>query len=136
MWPTVVRRCSSAAIPFRLSNSTPISSSPRFSTVGPRPTATSIRSHSTVSPSPVHGQRGARVFDLRALLLEVERDPALAKLLRQLLRGVLVLSRNQPRQHLDDRHLGAEAPEDRGELAADEPTAENDQSARHLGLGE
>ena len=37
MCSTVVRRCSSAAIPFRLSNWTPISSSPRFSTTGPRP---------------------------------------------------------------------------------------------------
>src|ERR687892_390949 len=50
MCSTVVRRCSSAAIPFFGSNSTPISSRPRFSTFGPRPVATSIRSASTVSP--------------------------------------------------------------------------------------
>src|SRR5436190_1731360 len=52
MCSTVVRRRSSAAMPLRLSNSTPMVSRPRFSTVGPRPTDTSIRSHSTVSPSP------------------------------------------------------------------------------------
>src|SRR5438132_315020 len=52
MCSTVVRRCSSAAMPFRLSNSTPIASRPSPSTLGPRPTDTSMRSASTVSPSP------------------------------------------------------------------------------------
>src|SRR5215475_3317686 len=52
MCGTVVRRCSSAAMPLRLSSSTPMDSRPRFSTFGPRPTETNIRSHSTVSPSP------------------------------------------------------------------------------------
>ena len=59
----------------------------------------------------------------------LQRDPALAELLRELLGRVLVLHRDQPRQHLDDRHLGAEAPEDRGELAADDPAAEDDEPA-------
>ena len=35
-----------------------------------------------------------------------------------------------------DRHLGAEAVEDRGELAADDAAAEHDEPARHLRLGE
>ena len=39
MCGTVVRRCSSVAIPLRVSSSTPISSSPRPSTSGARPTA-------------------------------------------------------------------------------------------------
>src|SRR5215210_4578731 len=61
MWATVVRRCSSAAMPLRLSNSTPIPSSPIPSTVGPRPTATSIRSASTDSASPKWTRRPSPV---------------------------------------------------------------------------
>src|SRR4051812_30892074 len=52
MCGTDVRRWSSVAMPLRLSYSTPASSSPMPSTSGPRPTETSIRSQSTVSPSP------------------------------------------------------------------------------------
>src|SRR5205823_9187506 len=55
--------------------------------------------------------------------LEVERDAALLELLGQLLRRVRVLLRDQLRQHLVYRDLGAEAMEDRGELAADNPAA-------------
>ena len=62
--------------------------------------------------------------------------PRLPELLRELLGGVVVLLRDQLRQHLDDRHLGAEAAEDRRELAADDPAAEHDEPARHLRLGE
>ena len=103
----LVRRWSSAAMPLRLSNSTPASSRPRPSTSGARPTATSIRSHSIVSPSPKWTVSAAAVLlDLRALLAELERDAALAERLGELLRGVLVLLRDQRRQHLDDRHLG------------------------------
>ena len=39
-------------------------------------------------------------------------------------------------EHLDDRHLGAEALEDRGELAADDAAAEDDEPLRHLRLRE
>ena len=42
----------------------------------------------------VDGEVRAVVVDLRALLLEVEGDPAAAELLRQLLGRVLVLLRN------------------------------------------
>ena len=84
----------------------------------------------------VDGELGAVVLDLRALLAEVERDAALAELLRELLARVLVLLRDQRRQHLDDRHLGAEAVEDRGELAADDAAAEDDEPPRHLLLRE
>src|SRR2546430_1025854 len=52
MCSTVVRRCSSAAMPLRRSNSTPLASRPSPSTLGPPPTETSMRSASTVSPSP------------------------------------------------------------------------------------
>ena len=48
--------------------------------------------------------------------------------------GVLVLLRDQPVEHLDDRHLAAEGLEDRRELAADDPAAEHDEPPRHLGL--
>src|SRR5262249_61186888 len=78
----------------------------------------------------------AVVVDLRALLAEVQRDTALLELLRQLLGRVLVLLRDQGRKHLDDRHLGAEALEDRGELAPDDPAAEDDEAPGHLRLGE
>ena len=84
----------------------------------------------------VDGEDPVPVLDLRALLAELERDPALAELLGELLGGVRVLHRDQRRQHLDDRHLGAEALEDRRELAADDPAAENDEALRHLLLGE
>src|SRR5581483_4976146 len=52
MCGTVVRRRSSAAMPVRRSSWTPISSRPRPSTSGPRPTETSITSACTASPSP------------------------------------------------------------------------------------
>ena len=82
----------------------------------------------------VDDERGARVLDLRALLAEVERDAALAEGLRQLLRRVEVLLRDQRVEHLDDRDLGAEPLEDRRELAADDAAAENDEALRHLRL--
>src|SRR5512132_431228 len=75
----------------------------------------------------VDRERRARVLHFRALLLEVEGDAALLELLRQLGRGSVVLHRDQLREQLDDRHLGAEALEDRRELAADDPAAEDDQ---------
>src|SRR5829696_4298539 len=84
----------------------------------------------------VHGERAARLLDFRALLLEVERDPAPPELLGELLGRVGVLLRDQARKHLDDRHLRAEALEDRCELAADDPAAEHDEPARDLRLGE
>ena len=125
------------AIPVRRSNDTPAASSPSPSTSGARPTATSIRSASTVSPSPKWTVSASPLLlDLRALLAELERDPALAELLAELLARVVVLRRDQPVEHLDDRHLAAERLEDRGELAADDPAAEHDQPARNLGLRE
>jgi len=84
----------------------------------------------------VHGEVRAVVVDLRALLRKVLRDPPLAERLLELLRGVLVLGRDQVRQHLDDRDLGAEAVEDRGELAADDPAPEDHESRGHLGGGQ
>ena len=84
----------------------------------------------------VHGQRVALLLDLRALLAELQRDPALAERLRELLRRVRVLLRDQRVEHLDDRHLGAEAVEDRRELGADDPAAEDHEPPRHLGLRE
>ena len=82
------------------------------------------------------GEGPAQLLDLRALLLEMERDPAFSELLGELLRRVRVLLRNQRRQHLDDRHLAAEAPEDRRELAADDAAAKHDEPVRHLCLRE
>src|SRR5262249_54402880 len=70
------------------------------------------------------------VLDLRALLAELERDAALLELLRELLRGVGVLLRDERVEHLDDRHLRAKAVEDRGELAADDAAAEDDETLR------
>jgi hypothetical protein len=64
----------------------------------------------------------------------VQRDPAFLELLRELLRGVVVLHRDQLREHLDDRHIGAEAAEDRRELATDDPATEHDEPARNPGL--
>src|SRR5262249_36332560 len=79
----------------------------------------------------VNRELRAVVLDARALLAEMERDAALAELLRQLLARVLVLLRDE-REHLDDRHLGAEAVEDRGELAADDAAAQHREALRHL----
>src|SRR5262249_47489296 len=74
------------------------------------------------------------LLDARALLAELEADALLAERLRQLLRGVLVLEGDDSVEHLDDRDLAAEGGEDRGELAPDDPAAENRQAPRHLGL--
>src|SRR5215203_1975888 len=76
------------------------------------------------------------VVDPGALLLEVQRDPALLELLRELVRRVVVLGRDELRQHLDDRDLGTEAAEDRRELAADDPAAQHHEPARDLRLRE
>jgi hypothetical protein len=113
----------------RLSNSMPAASSPRFSTSGPRPTATSIRSHWTLSVTEVDGQRVALLLDLGALLAELQVDAALRELLGELLRGV-ASSWDQRVEHLDHRHLGAEATEDRRKLGADDAAAEDDEPLR------
>src|SRR5207237_9371508 len=84
----------------------------------------------------VDRERAPLLLDLRALLAEVERDFLLLERLRELLRGVFVLLRDEPRQHLDDRHLAAERAEDRGELGADDAAAEDEEAARQLGLRE
>ena len=124
-------------MPLRLSSSTPISSSPSPSTSG---AAADGDEHQVgldgLALAEVDGELRAVVVDLRALLAELERDAALAELLRELLRRVRVLLRDQRLEHLDDRHLGAEALEDRRELAADDAAAEHDQAPRHLGLRE
>src|SRR5438874_2294577 len=76
MCSTVVRRCSSAAMPFRWSNSTPIASRPSPSTPGPRPTETSMRSASTVSPSPkwTVNERPVSLDPVDAVRLEERSD--------------------------------------------------------------
>ena len=84
----------------------------------------------------MHPQAVAGLLDLLALLLQVQRDAALPELL-----GEPQPKRRRPladqlRQHLDDRHLGAEAAEDGRELAADDAAAEDDEAARHLRLCE
>ena len=83
----------------------------------------------------VDGHLGAVVLDPRGLLAKVQRDAALSELLGQLLARILVLLRDE-REHLDDRHLRAEAAEDRGELAADDPATKDNEPVRHPLLGE
>ena len=65
-----------------------------------------------LSLSEVDGEVRAVVVHLRALLREMLRDLTLSEGLLELLGRVLVLCRDEVRQHLDDRHLGAEAVED------------------------
>src|SRR5918996_1700257 len=84
----------------------------------------------------VHLQAVARVLDPVALRLEVDGDAALLELLRERLGGVLVLLRDERGEHLDDRHLAPEPLQDGGELAADDPAAEDDDALRHVGLRE
>src|SRR4029077_115259 len=74
--------------------------------------------------------------DFRALLAELEHDAAALELLCKLTGRVGVLLRDERLEHLDDRHLGAEAVEDRGELATDDSAAEHDEPARYLFLRE
>src|ERR1051326_2450036 len=61
--------------------------------------------------------------DVDALLLEDARE---------LLRHFFVLDREEERHDLDDRHLRAEAREDRGELAADRARADDEHRLRHV----
>src|SRR5450759_581014 len=81
-------------------------------------------------------ERVVHLLDLRTRLAELKLDPATTEALGQLTRDIFVLHRKQPLEQLDDRHLRAEATEDRGELATDHAAAEDDQPRRHLGLGE
>ena len=109
------------------------SSSPSPSTSGPRPTATSIRSASTVSPSPkwtVSFEPSSSTFV--HCLPSWSAIPRLPNCFASSFARVGVLLRDQRVEHLDDRHLGAEAVEDRRELAADDPAAEDDEPPRHL----
>ena len=59
-------------------------------------------------------------------------DALLLERLLQLGRNRFVFGRDDARQQLDDRHLAAEAAEDRRELHADRAAAENDHRLRHL----
>ena len=82
----------------------------------------------------VDAQGLAGLLDLRALRPEVNGDPPPLELLQELRGCVFVLLRDERREHLDDRHLRGEALEDRGELAADDAAAEDDEPAWHLAL--
>ena len=66
----------------------------------------------------------------------LEGDLALAERPLELLADGLVLGGDQPGQRLDDRHLGAEALEDGGELDADDAAAQHDDARRHVVDGE
>ena len=66
----------------------------------------------------VHRERVALLLDLVHCLPSCSVMPRFAELLRELLRRVRVLLRDQRVEHLDDRHLGAEAVEDRRELGS------------------
>ena len=57
-------------------------------------------------------------------------DPACLELAAQLVPDVGVLQRDQAREHLDQGHLGAAAPIERGELDADGAGAEHDGGGR------
>jgi hypothetical protein len=71
---TVVRRCSSAAIP-SAGRARPDLLEPKPSTSGPRPTATASDPRRRSRRRQIHAQPVKRLLHLRALLLEVERDP-------------------------------------------------------------
>ena len=94
------------------------------STSGARPTA---HEHEVAldgfALAEVDDERRARVLQLRALLAEMDDDAAPRIRLAELARRVGILLRDEGVEHLDDRHLGPEALEDGGELAADDPAA-------------
>src|SRR3954465_3191096 len=98
----VVRRCSSAAMSLRLSNSIWACSRPRFSTVGARPRGPGPPAASLLVPPAragrprggflrlaAEGEGGGRagVLDPVAGRLEVELDASALELLGELLRG-------------------------------------------------
>ena len=115
------------------SSSTLVFSRPIFSVFGLRPTATSSFSASRTSclPSLV----GQRELDAFAGLLDVlgaraglDADLLLLEVALQFLRDVLVFHRHDARQHFDDRHVRAEALEDRRELDAHRARADDRQA--------
>ena len=57
--------------------------------------------------------------------------PSASRMLADRLGDVLVLAPDQPRRHLDDRHLGAEAPIHLREFEADVAAADDDEMPRH-----
>ena len=67
---------------------------------------------------------------------EVDDDAPPSERLAELARGIGILLRDERVEHLDDRHFGAEALEDRRELTADDPASEDDQPPRYVGLRE
>ena len=125
----VLRRCLSAAMPLRLSNSTPdvleaevfpLWARGRWPRASDRPRLCR-RQCSNSSPA-------AGAFDSLGDIFQVELDAALAELLgEEFLGGVGSSCWNQRRQHLDDGHLGAEEAEVPCELAADDAAAEDDE---------
>ena len=103
---------------------------------GPRPTATSSSSASRTSPpSTVTATPSSVVLTLWNGVPVRKRIPRLRKARSSALERRLVLGGDEPRQGLDDRHLGAEAAPDAGELAADDTAAQHDRPRPGRGPG-
>ena len=94
--------------------------------VGRRPTDTTTTSTSRASPPDLHGGAGAASgewpVDLDA---GADVDAAALEALLDDLGDVLVEAREDLRQRLEDRDLGAEVGQHRGELAADDAAADD-----------
>src|SRR5581483_3026972 len=67
------------------------------------------------------------------LRVGVDVDSLLLEDARELLRDILILDRQELRHHFDDRHLRAEAREDRRELTTDCTRADDQHRLRHFG---
>ena len=130
--PSPARRRSSTVTPRRVI-STPSCSSPMSATLGCRPVATRRRSASSTSPPssdtriplpPCSTRRDAVATSTRMPSCSnrsASRAPASASSARE---QVLVV--------LDERHLGADPPEELRELDADRSSAEHDEARRDL----
>src|SRR5215831_4142039 len=77
-----------------------------------------------------------RLFDLLNLRAGVDVDAALLEDTGELFGDLFVLEGHDTRQEFDQRHLGAEAAEDRGEFNTDGAGADYDERFGHLRNGE
>ena len=116
---------------------TPSFSRPRFSILPTTPTAEMTRSTVSVWVAPLPSSivavtLSAFLSSFVTLALVRNLDALLLERLAREAGDLGVLDRQDLRQHLDHRHLGAEGAVERGELDADGAGADHQQRLRHL----
>ena len=134
---SAVRRCGSVSMnPFG-STFTCVVSRPGIFEFGRRPMATSTRSKtcsfSATSPSNVTRMPWPSSATLTTLVFSMIAANSFFSRFSSTADEIAIGPGQQPRRHLDDRHLAAERGVDRAQLEADVAPADHQQRLRHVG---